>query len=107
MNEGFLGRVARIYGNEVARVRAVPGRALETFIARRALDEHWLTFGEVKKPFENVNTTQGNPLRGLAGVAREGHLGEQPSQQLHPVSQAGWLGRRGLPAARNSSAIGS
>jgi hypothetical protein len=58
-------------------------------MADRALDEHWLAFGELKKPFEGVHATQGYLLHCAAGGAGEGHLHEQPSQQLHPVSQIG------------------
>src|SRR5947207_3337414 len=101
MDEGALWRVAGIYGDEVAGVRSVRGRALEALRACWALNEHWLPFAEVVKPFEGVDTTQGDPLHCFASSARVGHIGEQPGEELHPVSKAGWLARRGLPAARN------
>src|SRR4030095_3895568 len=95
VNEGVFGWVSGIYDNEMASVGAVVGRALEALIAPWATDQHWLALGEVMKPFKGVDTTQGDPLHRVAGRARVGHLGEQPGEPFHPVSQTGWLGRSG------------
>src|ERR1700688_947637 len=107
MHEGVGGWAFGIYGHEMARVSAVRGGALDAVTALRTGDEQGLALGEAMKPFENVDATQGNPLHRVTAGAGVGHFGEQPGVKAHPVSQAGWLGRRGLAAARNNSAIGS
>lgn len=107
MNEGVDGRFMGVDRYEMACVRAVRRRALQTMMTCRALDKHGLTRSQLIKPFKEVDATQRDCLHRRTEVAGEGDFGEESAQQFHPVSQAGWLGFRRLPAVRNNSAIGS
>src|SRR5271157_2724956 len=107
MNEGVFGRAPGVYCHLMACVSAIGRGALDVFMALRTGNQHWFTRGEAMKPFEEMHSAQRDSLHRVAAGASIGHLDEQPAKKVHPVSQAGWLGRSGLPAARNSSAIGS
>src|SRR5207237_9036146 len=91
----------------MACMRAIRRRALHALAALRTADEHRLAFIQTMKPFKYVNPTHGDRLHRFAKGALIGDLGEQPTDQIHPVSQIGCVGATGLPAWRNSSAIGS
>jgi len=82
-------------------------RALYTPMALGTADKYRLAIGEMMKPFEQMNPTQRDCLHRLTKGARIDDLGEQPTEQLHPGSQIGCVDPSGLPALRNSSAIGS
>ena len=79
---------------------------MHPFTALRAVDEHRFSLIETVKPFKEVDSAQGDPLHRIACGARVRDFGEEP-REPHPVSKIGWVGTTGLPAARNSSAIGS
>lgn len=103
---GVVGWVVGVDGDRMTGVRAIRRRALHPFTALRAVDQHRLSLIETVKPFEEVDAAQGDPLHRIACRARVRDFGEE-SRDLHPVSKIGWVGTTGLPAARNSSAIGS
>ena len=104
---GVVGRVVGVNGDPMAEMRAVGIGALHAFPALRAVDEHWLAMVEAMKPFEEVDSAQGDPLHRITDGARGDELGEEPGEEAYPVSQIGWLGATGRPAVRNSSAMGS
>jgi hypothetical protein len=107
MHKGVLGREGGVNCHCMTRVSAVGRRALDAVFAVRTDDQHRLARLEIMKPLQKVDATQGDSLLRGAAVASIGDLCSQPAEQVHPVFQAGWLGRSGLPATRNSSAIGS
>jgi len=107
MDEGVFGWLCGINGDGMSCVRAIRRRTLHALTALRTADEHGLAFIQAMKPFKYVNPTHGDRLHRFTKGARIGDLGEQPTDQIHPVSQIGCVGATGLPAWRNSSAIGS
>ena len=107
MDKSVFGWLCGINGYEMTRVRAIRRRALHSLATLRTADKHGLSFIEAMEPFKYVNSAQGDRLHRFTKDARIGDLGEQPIEQLHPVFQIGCVGATGLPAWRNSSAIGS
>src|SRR6185436_94744 len=107
VDESVIGRICGINGYEMARVRAIRRRTLNALTTFWTADEHGLAFFETMKPFKYMNPAHGDRLHRFTKGARIDDLGEQPIEQIHPVFQIGCVGATGLPAWRNSSAIGS